>query len=72
MQHKLHSEHKDNEITETDDEESVILTEDADPDSEPHSPLKIASALEEKITPSSSRKGTKPINYIYPYTPTYY
>ena len=37
----------------------MLLTEDVDPDSEPHSPLKIVSALEEKITPSSSRKGKK-------------
>ena len=35
----------------------MLLTEDVDPDSEPHNPLKIVSALEEKITPSSSRKG---------------
>ena len=57
FQHRRHSEHKDNDGTETEDDESVLLTEDADPDSEPHSPLKIVSALEEKITPSSSRKG---------------
>ena len=56
-QHRRHSEQKDNDGTETEDEESVLLTEDAEPDSEPHSPLKIVSALEEKITPSSSRKG---------------
>ena len=56
-QQRRHSEQKENDITETEDEESVLLTEDVDPDSEPHSPLKIVSALEEKITPSSSRKG---------------
>ena len=56
-QQRRHSEQKENDITETEDEESVLLTEDADPDSEPHNPLKIVSALEEKITPSSSRKG---------------
>ena len=58
FQQRRHSEQKENDITETEDEESVLLTEDADPDSEPHNPLKIVSALEEKITPSSSRKGT--------------
>ena len=57
FQQRRHSEQKENDITETEDEESVLLTEDADPDSEPHNPLKIVSALEEKITPSSSRKG---------------
>ena len=57
FQQRRHSEQKENDITETEDEESVLLTEDAGPDSEPHNPLKIVSALEEKITPSSSRKG---------------
>ena len=61
VQHKQHSEDNDNGIIETDGEESAILTEEVDPDSEPRSPLKIATALEEKITPSSSRKGRKPV-----------
>ena len=42
---------------ETEDEDSVLITEEVDHDSETDSPLKIVTALEEKITPHSSRKG---------------
>ena len=57
VKHKKVSESNEFGGAETEDEESVLITEDVDPDSEPDSPLKIVTALEEKITPHSSRKG---------------